>query len=438
MRSTYDEHGFAKNLGVGHGWVEGGPLLPVKTELYQTGLGIEALRALSHLAHATGKEEASKELDKSFAEQRPLMNETFWIAEKRRFAFALDKENQLVDEPSVLATVPMWFGLLEESKADAMITQLADLDHQTDWGMRIISEHSTKFSGGGYHYGSVWPLFTGWASVGEYRYHREFPAFFNLRSNALLGADGALGHFTEVLSGDYYQSFSTSSPHQIWSAAMVVSPILRGLFGLHIDGEKHELSFRPHIPADWTWFAIHNLRVGGDLVDIRYRKTSDSITLDLTRQGTGDCWLEFSPALSLRTQVPSVMLNDRPVPFTIESNAQDQHLRLRIPLKGQSRLVIHLKNDFGLSLLNQLPPLGSSSRELRIVEESWDAGRTQLTLDVSGRAGAHYELNVWNPSQIASVEGATDRGDGKLEIQMPKGDPEAYIPEKVVIHFLRR
>ena len=89
------------------------------------------------------------------------------------------------------------------------------------------------------------------------------------------------------------------------------------------------------------------------------------------------------------------------------------------------------------SLTNQLPPLGSSSRELRIVEESWDAGRTQLTLEVSGRAGAHYELNVWNPSQISSVEGATDHRDGRLEIQMPKGDPEAYVPEKVVIHFLR-
>src|SRR5436309_10212986 len=70
LRSTYGEHGFAKNQGVGHGWVEGGPLLPVKTELYQTGLGIEALRALSNLAHLAGKEDASKELARNFAQQR--------------------------------------------------------------------------------------------------------------------------------------------------------------------------------------------------------------------------------------------------------------------------------------------------------------------------------------------------------------------------------
>src|SRR5207245_11280758 len=137
-----------------------------------------------------------------------------------------------------------------------MIQQLADFDHQTDWGMRIISNRSPLFSGGGYHYGSVWPLFTGWASVAEYRYHQTFPAYANLRANALLGLDGSLGHVTEVLSGDYYQPLSTSSPHQIWSAAMVVSPLLRGMFGLHVDGGKRTLIFDLNVHAASTEFAI--------------------------------------------------------------------------------------------------------------------------------------------------------------------------------------
>jgi glycogen debranching enzyme len=34
MHSTYDAQGFAQNVGIGHGWVEGGPLLPVKNEYY--------------------------------------------------------------------------------------------------------------------------------------------------------------------------------------------------------------------------------------------------------------------------------------------------------------------------------------------------------------------------------------------------------------------
>ena len=99
----------------------------------------------------------------------------------------------------------MWFGLVDPDKAGKMIDALAAGDHQSDWGMRIISNRNPLYNPGGYHFGSVWPLFTGWASVGEYKYHRVQPAYANLRANALLALDGSPGHVTEVLSGDYYQ-----------------------------------------------------------------------------------------------------------------------------------------------------------------------------------------------------------------------------------------
>src|SRR5256886_1427489 len=313
LRSTYDVRGFPQNFGFGHGWVEGGPLLPVKTELYQSGLGAEALRALANLAHLIGKDDVSKDLDQAFVRQKPRLNQAFWSPEKNMFAFALDKDNRRVEIPSVLATVPMWFGLLDEDKSEAMLNQLAGYEHQTDWGMRIISSQDPKYNPGGYHFGSVWPLFTGWASVGEYRYHRTLPAYSNLRANALLALDGSLGHVTEVLSGDYYQAISTSSPHQIWSAAMVVSPILRGMLGLETDAISRRLVFAPHVPADWTSFRVQNLLVGDSTVNLTYRKTAESITLEAKRTGTGDCTLEFAPALSLRTTILGAELNGRPV-----------------------------------------------------------------------------------------------------------------------------
>jgi hypothetical protein len=304
--------------------------------------------------------------------------------------------------------------------------------------MRIISQNSKVYDGSGYHYGSVWPLFTGWASVGEYRYHRTFPAYANLRSNALLGLDGALGHFTEVLSGDYYQSFATSSPHQIWSSAMVVSPILRGMFGLQSDAQKRKITLAPHMPADWTTFAILNVNVADVSVDFRYQKTEDSITLEANRTGTGDCWVEFSPAFSLRTQVVSVQMNGRMLPFKLLPNSNDQHVSLRFPVAdGSTVVVIRMKNDFGLALPNELPALGSASRSLRVLSESWNASKTQLTLEVSGRAGMSYQMEVWNPGQISSLDGAVLTKLGKLEIQMPQGTADAYIQQKVVIHFAR-
>jgi glycogen debranching enzyme len=442
LRSTYDEHGFAKNAGVGHGWVEGGPLLPVKTELYQTGLGIEALRALSNLAHLTGKEDASKELAKNFAQQKPLMNDTFWLADKKRFAFALNKDNHPVDEPSVLSTVPMWFGLLDEAKADAMITQLTDLDQQTDWGMRIISDHSPKFSGGGYHYGSVWPLFTGWASVGEYRYHRALPAYENLRANALLPFAGSLGHFSEVLSGAYYQSLSTSSPHQIWSAAMVVSPILRGLFGLQTDAASGTLTLAPHVPADWISFAIHNVPVGSAKLDLHYAKDLDGITLEIKApEGAANkVSVDFQPAVSLRAKVVGATLNGRPAQYHLQPNEADQHVLVRIPISaGSNSLRIHLKDDFGLAYDSTLPALGSTSEGLRVVSETWSPAHDRLTLAVSGLAGRQYHFSVWNPAQIASVSGAklskSADGSGQIVADFPANAAEPVSHATIAIQF---
>ncbi|HEX4785107.1 MAG TPA: hypothetical protein VH350_12240 [Candidatus Sulfotelmatobacter sp.] len=436
MHSTYDEHGFAKNLGVGHGWIEGGPLLPVKNEYYQAGLAVEALHALSNLARLVGKEDISKQLATEFAHSEPALDQAFWSPELKAYAYAVKPDGQRGDEASVLTTVPMWFGLSDASHADQTITRLAAEDHQTDWGMRIISEQSKVYDGSGYHYGSVWPLFTGWASVAEYRYHRAFPAYANLRANALLGADGALGHFTEVLSGDYYQSFATSSPHQIWSAAMVISPMLRGMFGLQTDAEKHQITLSPHVPADWRSFAIHNVRIGEASADFQYRKTADSVELEVKRTGTGDCWIEFSPAFSLRTQVLSVEMNGKRLPFEMQPNANDQHLSVRFAASsGANHLTIHMKNDFGLALANDLPPLGSASRGLRVLSGIWNASRSELTLQVSGRAGERYALEVWNPGQISFVEGAALSKIGKLEIEMPQGQSEAYVRRNFAIHF---
>jgi len=438
MRSTYDPQGFAQNAGIGHGWVEGGPLLPIKNEYYQAGLAIEATHDLSNLARLLGKEDVSKQLTSDFEQGKAALEQAFWSPETKNYAFALNKDNQRVNELSVLTTVPMWFGLPDDAHADATISQLASADHQTDWGMRIISQQSKIYGGSGYHYGSVWPLFTGWASVGEYRYHREFPAYLNLRSNALLATDGALGHFTEVLSGDYYQSFATSSPHQIWSSAMVVSPLLRGMFGLQTDAEKHQITLNPHVPADWTSFSIRNVRVSGNTVGFDYRKTTETIVLQATRSGNGDCWLDFSPALSLRAHVAGVDLNGHDVPFKMLPSAHDQHLTVRLPLSaGQNTVTIHLKNEFGLALSSELPELGSASRGLRIISESWNSNRTELTLDLSGLAGCEYEIGVWNAKQIASADGATLDRTGKLKVQMPSGTANSYVQQRITIHFPR-
>lgn len=441
LKSTYSLQGLPQNFGFGHGWIEGGPLLPVQTELYQSALGAEAVHALSNLAYLTDKVDLSQKLAEEFARQKKLVDQTFWSPEKKLYAYALDPNGQRMGAASVLATVPLWFGLLDRDNAQPMIDQLSGADHQTDWGMRIISSQNPLYDPGGYHFGSVWPLFTGWAAVGEYHYHRAQPAYLNLRSNALLALDGALGHVTEVLSGDYYQPLSTSSPFQIWSAAMVVSPMLRGLLGLESDATSHELHFVPHVPAEWKSFEVRNVQIAGAIVDIVFKRDEDGITLEIRRTGSGGCIMEFSPSLSPRAEVLGAEINGHPVSLRVERYPEDQHATVRFPVSGgPSTLHIRLRNDFAYGISSNLPPLGERSQGLRVLSESWGPKEQSLTLNVAGIPGKQYDLLLWNSEQVASVEGGKlireKKGEPRIRIELPGTDSSSYVDGKVLIHFL--
>ena len=445
LRSTYNANGFPLNFGIGHGWVEGGPLLPIESEFYQSGLAAAAVRSFAHLSQLTGKDADVQALSKQFEKERTHLNKAFWQADKKTFAFAQSRDNQRVDEPSVLATVPMWFGLTDEEKSQQMISALAAHEHQTDWGMRIISNRAEKFSGGGYHYGSVWPLFTGWASVAEYRYHQPQPAYDNLRANALLALDGSLGHVTEVLSGDYYQPLSTSSPHQIWSAAMVISPLLRGLFGLEADATNHTLMLSPHLPTGWSTFSLENVRVGENRLLINYKRVEQGILLEVGRtEGKDDCIVEFRPAVSPRARIQKADLNGNPIPFHLEQHAIDQHVVVRFPLRDHKNFLrLFLTNDFSIGDDAALPALGGVSEGLRIISETWSSSKDRLTLDVSGKASKTYFLKVADDyNQIERIEGAVGTGlnhsqltgSDFIAIDMPQ-DADRYPRKTIVINF---
>jgi hypothetical protein len=415
-------------------------LLPVRTEIYQASLGIEASRAFSSLARLLGKQEITAELDRTYARERNLLNEIFWSDEKQSFAFAIDPDNHRVDEATVLPAVPMWFGLLDPIKARETIAHLAAPDMQTDWGMRILSSSSPKYASDGYHFGSVWPLFTGWASVGEYRYHRELAAYLNLRQNALLALDGSLGHVTEVLAGDYYKPLSTSTPQQVWSAAMIVNPLLRGLFGIETNATTDEVALTPHVPADWPSFTIGNLCVGSALLTLRYHNDAKELRLEINRVGSCQCKLVFSPALSPRAEVRAATWNGRPIPFRLESSDIDQHVSVNFVVPaGKSTLRMRIDSDFGLSIAPRLPPLGSASQGLRVLSESWTPEGDRLDLEVAGLPARDYELSVSNAAQIASAQGAelhkADIGGAKLVVRFPAG-PEAYMRRRITLLFI--
>jgi len=454
LKSTYSSSGLSQNLDVGHGWIEGGPLrpqpgdqapegapplVPISGEFYQAGVGIAGVESLASLAHAVGKNDIAQQLDKEAAAQRATLEKTFWSPEKNFYAFAVDLKGQRIDKPSVLGAVPLWFGLTDQQKSDLFLNVIAAPDHQTDWGPRILSNQDPLYSPTGYHFGSVWPLFTGWASVAGYRYHRAFYGYENLMANAQLAPDGSPGRTTEVLSGDFYTQLSTSTPHQIWSSAMVISPILRGMMGLEVNGLNGSVTFAPHVPAGWTDFAIKNVKVGSTQLDFTYHSVGEDMALEVERHGGGNVEFLFSPGLSLRAKVLDAEVNGRKVSPHISANENDQHATLTVAITSD-KTTLHLRvaNNFAIAYPHTPPADGAASSALKIVSEQWNPAHDELQLHLEGISGMNYELPIFNMPVPFESHGALteERPSGKvLVIQFRKGPPNTYIPLNLTLKF---
>lgn len=448
LRSTYGPNGLPRNFKVGHGWIEGGALLPVSTELYQAGVAAESLQALSDLARLTGKNDVADSLAKECTDLRSKIETSFWIPGKSYYGYALDVDGKVIDRPSVLGTVPMWFGLLDEQHGQSFVNTLAAPDHQADWGMRIISERDPLYFPGGYHFGSIWPLFTGWASVGEYRYHRALPAYANLRANAQLIFDGTLGRATEVLSGRYYTQAVTSTPHQIWSSAMIISPLLRGMMGLSVDALNSSVRFAPHVPADWNDFAIQNVTLGAPVqgpaanLSIEYHRTADELTVQVHRKGSQKILLEFSPSFSVRAKVLSAEVDGKRAAVTSDNqpNTEDQHIHMSVPITQDTTTIrIHVRDDFGIVLPYVAPGQGEVSRSLKIVSEQWNAAHDQLTLQIAGVGGAQYRLPLVGDVTGLTVQGAelTQQPANTLLIAFSPGPSDVFTTKTITLQFGR-
>jgi glycogen debranching enzyme len=439
LDSTWDAHQLARNGEFGHGWVEGGPLFPAHMEFYQAALGVEAERAWSHLAQVTGHEPGGgtgKDSDGALAQLDTL----FWVIAKKRFAFALDKDGKQVEASSVLTSVPMWFELLNQEHVEAALDELSRPEHQADWGMRLLATSDSLYSPAGYHFGSVWPLFTGWASVAEYRYHRPFAGYENLRANALLSFAGAPGHVTEVLSGDANQALATATPHQTWSSAMVIAPLLLGMFDLRVDALNRRIALAPQLPANWNNVALRNVRMGDCSIDFRFEQRTGMLRLDVAANTGAGAVIDFSPAFSPHARIVRVMLDGRPLPFTVSANGYDQHLHAQLLLNGREQtLEVQTEGDVRVSYDSVLPALGAPSNGLRMVKETWSADREIWTMQFEAESGGTHELNLTGALEIRSVEGGEvlrgQDGSTRLRVQLSDSSPARAT---LILHLVAR
>ncbi|MBN1542839.1 hypothetical protein JW992_11890 [candidate division KSB1 bacterium] len=262
-----DGDGLIENTRVGHGWIEGGKLYGAHTTFYLAGLWCQALRDAAYMGRAIGKTERIDEFLDHAEMVQEMLNSDFYLDSLQFYSLGLYPGGVFHTEKTVVPSVPMLLGLLDSSKTETMLDEWGSPKFSTDWGVRIVSSESQLFSPRGYHYGSIWPLFTGWASLAEYRYGRPDQAFRHVMSTLYAFDDFGLGYTEEVLNGQVYQPTGVCS-HQCWSETNAVYPLISGMLSFSPDALQRKVRLYPQVPDHWPSLRVTNLRVGDSRFDL--------------------------------------------------------------------------------------------------------------------------------------------------------------------------
>ncbi|HXG95292.1 MAG TPA: GH116 family glycosyl hydrolase [Blastocatellia bacterium] len=464
-----DGNGLIENTRFGHGWVEGGALYPPHEEIYMQGIWIEALRGLAEMADAMKDATLASQARAAAERTRSAMEKTYWLADRGFYAFATSQPRatpreaepgpnrerrqarlnelsraRLIDEDTVLPAVPLWWRTLEDNRAQSEIDHLGSGHVATDWGARIITNESRLYDPLSYHYGSVWPLFTGWSAMAAYRYGRPHVGYQALMANALLTFEGALGYVTELLSGDFNAAFGRSSHHQVWSEAMVVTPLLRGLLGIEASEAGNALTFAPSLPADWNHIAVGNVAMKDARYDLSLDRSSGRETIKISQRGSSSAGrsarLIVAPAFPLDAQVHSVTVNGRAAKFEVKRMGDVQRAEVIVDAPEQSTEIVFVYDEgTEVYVMPDMLKPAQSNEGLRILRSRADA--KSLRLIVEGLGGRAYTLSARTPRRLGEVSGVKISSAAGLDQQLLitfDGPREQYVRREIVIPLLAR
>ena len=387
---------------VGTAWVESWiPSMP-KQEIYLAVLDEQASIAFANLARTTGHKDLADEAEARAGRIRKLIEKEYFLQQANFYAFSFNGADAVDPTATIFPSVAWWDGDYALDHDQAMLSRWASEEFSTDWGTRLLSDQISFYDPISYHQGSVWPLFTGWVSVAEYRAGRSLSGYAHLMQNADLTWSQDLGDVTELLSGKFFQTLGRSTAHQLWSSAMVISPVVRGMFGLQWDVQGHTLSVTPHLPADWQNATIRNVPFGTTHLDLKFTRTPSDLVVEAIHPPEG---------LKLVSQLPG---------------ARTQASLLRIPLPAIEVAVGH-----------QLPEFGAATSQLKVLDQQMEPHR--MTLSLAGVGGESYSLLLReNNSKLnLRAEGATlgmsKGGLRPVSIQFPEAS--GYVTKTVTLSW---
>jgi glycogen debranching enzyme len=403
-----DGDGLMDNTRAGLGAVETGTLrsADVLTDVYLAAAWTAATKAASEMASVLAERDFSSEARSANEKALGSLNRRFLDDQNPGIAFALLESGKAQPEVTSWPAFGLWRGVFESGRPSvaAALDALAGSRLGADWGARMLSNESALYDHESYNNGAVWPFLSGFAALALYENERPQSAWFYVEGAKSLAFLEARGYVPELFSGDRLKPVDAAVPHQLFSTAGLVAPLLRGLVGV----EPGKLS--PRIPAGWDRLRVENLRHGGvyDLDWARRRSGKETFeTLKLTPQ-EGSALPEL--VVERRLPLGAKILGGGPATFRLKPGRESQALSLRY--RGGIEVVP----------LHEPVRSGERSSRLRILDERL-LGTTYVAR-LEGRRGRYYRLRVLD-GEPRVIEVAIPEGPGEwgpLELRIPVQD----------------
>jgi glycogen debranching enzyme len=190
-------------------------------------------------------------LEKSAADLKHRFNRDFWVRDGRYFALAIDTDGTQVDALSSNIGHLLWSGIVDRSKAKAVVGHLMGRQLYSGWGVRTLAVGEERYNPIGYHTGTVWPFDNSFAAWGLRRYGYKKEAA-RVAADILDAASFFDGRLPEAFGGyereltRYPVEYPTACSPQAWSTGTPLL-LLRTMLGLEPTGEQ--LSVDPALPA---------------------------------------------------------------------------------------------------------------------------------------------------------------------------------------------
>ena len=386
------------NNSEGTGWVESWPQGMPKEEIYLAALDQQASEAIARMATLMSDTALSQSAGAKATDIRTKLETEFYEPEKQFYAFSRNGAGALDQTASIYPAVAWWDGTLALQKAGPMFGRWASSEFSADWGTRDLSDQTSFYDPISYHQGSIWPLFTGWVSLAEFRTGRDLSGYAHLMQNLNLTWSQDLGSVTELLSGQFFQPLGRSSSHQMWSSAMVVAPLIRGLFGVAWDVPNHILRIAPSLPADWNGAKLHRVPFGETTVDLDFERRGEEIVVQgKAVDGRSFCLIGPTSQQKCRpSNTPFLEIAARPVEISIPAS---------------------------------LPEPGATTNQLKVTGELYSSH--QAIFDLEAQGGSTYDLYLRSTRSL-TINGATIL-KGTLHVEFPRGP--GYQDKRVAVHW---